>query len=114
MEGRGVLRKVLFSWCYPDLPSRYSKLFLVGYCFNRVSLGKACEVRHRSREKNQKVLQFCYTQSSLDTQHAMQGVNPGVRYKAEGERELWFLQEGKSKVEQAGLALASLNHFSGL
>lgn len=45
------------------------------------------EARHRSRERNQKVLQFCYTQSSLDRiQHAMQDINPGVGYKAEGER----------------------------
>lgn len=41
--------------------------------------------------------------------------NTGVGYKAEGEREeQWLLQEGKSKEEQAGLALAYLNNFSGL
>ena len=38
--GKGKSQEGLFVWYCPDLPSRYSKVFLVGCCFNYVTLGK--------------------------------------------------------------------------
>ena len=72
--------------CLLGIPS----FFLWGIVLTILPWVRYGESRHRSRERNQKVRQFCYTYSSLDRTPRHAGplrVNTGVGYKAEGERE---------------------------